>query len=70
MDMELSDIMQGVAVCEPAAYPVFTALLKAYPKNHFTGVIQEILMGGTGGIVDSNSIQKIMEEADKRQLSS
>jgi len=37
--MEIGEIMRGVEVCEKAAYPVFTALLKAYPKNHFTGVI-------------------------------
>jgi hypothetical protein len=64
--MPLDEVMQGVAVCEPAAYPVFTALLKAYPKNHFTGVIQEIMMGGTGGVIDGNSLNKILEEADKR----
>ena len=66
LDMTMEEIFTGVATVEPSAYPVFTALLKAYPKNHFTGVIQEVMMGGIGGIVDNNSLQRVMDAADYR----
>ena len=38
----MSDIFEGVSVIEPLAYPVWKAMLSAYPKNHFTAIIKQV----------------------------
>ena len=40
LEMTMSDIFEGVSVIEPLAYPVWKAMLSAYPKNHFTAIIK------------------------------
>ena len=42
MEMSLSDIFEGVAVIEPLAFPVWTHLLGAYPKDHFSAIIKQV----------------------------
>ena len=67
MEMSVSDIFEGVAVIEPSAYPVFTALTNAYPQNHFQSVIDEMGLGGVSGAVDSNTVASLLEISDERQ---
>ena len=42
MDMTLTDIFEGVAVIEPLAFPVWQALMKAFPEHHFSAIIKQI----------------------------
>lgn len=42
MDMTLTDIFDGVAVIEPLAFPVWQALMKAFPEHHFSAIIKQI----------------------------
>ena len=39
--MTLNHIMKDIAILEPQSYPVWNALLKAYPQGHFAGLIFE-----------------------------
>ncbi len=41
VDTPLSDLFKSISIVEPRAYPVFKALLDAYPPFHFTAVIFE-----------------------------
>ena len=42
MEMDLKDIFDGVAIIEPTAFPVWKALLEAFPKGHFSAIIKQI----------------------------
>ena len=42
MDMTLTEIFEGVAVIEPLAFPVWQALMKAFPEHHFSAIIKQI----------------------------
>ncbi len=39
--MTLGQIFKNIAVLEPQSYPVWNALLKAFPKGHFASLIFE-----------------------------
>jgi len=41
VEMPLEKIFSIVAMIEPAAYPVWKALINAFPKSHFTALIYE-----------------------------
>ena len=43
MDMTIQDIFEGVSVIEPLAYPVWQALMAAYPPDHFLVIIKQIV---------------------------
>jgi hypothetical protein len=66
LDLPLDEIFKGLSVVEMSAYPIFTSLLKAFPPNHFVGVIQEVMMGGASGVVDEETNKRILEVADER----
>ena len=39
VDTPLPDLFKSISIVEPRAYPVFKALLDAYPPFHFTALI-------------------------------
>ncbi len=45
VDTPLAQIFKSISVVEPNAYPVFKALLEAYPPHHFAALIFEYANG-------------------------
>ena len=42
MDMTIDQVFEGVAVIEPRAFPVWQAMLAAFPQHHFTAIIKQV----------------------------
>ena len=42
MEMGLESIFEGVAVIENKAFPVWQAMLLAFPPHHFTAIIKQV----------------------------
>lgn len=42
MEMGLTNILEGVAVIEPLAFPIWKAMMQAYPEHHFTSIIKQV----------------------------
>jgi len=45
VDTPLAQLFKSISIVEPKAYPVFKALLDAYPPFHFTALILEYANG-------------------------
>ena len=40
VDMSLEEIFQAVEIIQPAAYPVWEAMIRSFPKDHFMPIIK------------------------------
>ena len=40
--MTIDQVFEGVAVIEPRAFPVWQAMLAAFPQHHFTAIIKQV----------------------------
>lgn len=63
MNMKIETLFKGIAAIHYHAFPVFKALLDAYPKDHFRLCMKEALQGGQrSGIISKFREQKYKVE--------
>lgn len=60
MDLSLEEIMDGIRTLYPDAFVIFNTLLEGFPKDFFTGVIEDTF----GAFFDNNSEKQLHRKID------
>ena len=69
MDMDLKEIFEGTAIIETLAFPIWQALMAAFPPGHFSAIIKQIAESLTDDNDDTydKMIRMVQDGIDKNQ---